>query len=155
MYDRSRGIKKWIFIFGILFLFMGSLFAQDITSGEKSPIKKQVLTDTSVAAKYDMAWQNLIIQRHWDTISEKPDLREISYHVPEISTDTLKIRLEKLNEKTPFNISYNPSLEKVIRAFLKKRPKDIEKLLGLSSYYFPMFETSFYSKHTPSKVLSP
>lgn len=152
MYDRSRGIKKRIFIFGILFLFMGSLFAQDITSGEKSPIKKQVLTDTSVAAKYDMAWQNLIIQRHWDTISENPDLREISYHVPEISTDTLKIRLEKLNEKTPFNISYNPSLEKVIRAFLKKRPKDIEKLLGLSSYYFPMFETVLDAYNLPLEI---
>jgi membrane-bound lytic murein transglycosylase D len=57
-----------------------------------------------------------------------------------ISTDTLKARLAHLNSKTPFNISYNPSLESVIQYYLRRNKKSMESLMSLSHYYFPLFE---------------
>lgn len=58
----------------------------------------------------------------------------------ELPTEVLKQRLEELNARTPFNVEYNPSLESVIKGYLKNRRKTMAKLMALSDYYFPMFE---------------
>lgn len=58
----------------------------------------------------------------------------------ELKTDLLKTRLEKLNENTPFNLAYNPSLEKMINGYLTKRRKQFPELMSRAKYYFPMFE---------------
>ena len=58
----------------------------------------------------------------------------------ELPTEVLKQRLEELNARTPFNVEYNPSLESVIRGYLKNRRRTMAKLMALSDYYFPMFE---------------
>ena len=39
----------------------------------------------------------------------------------DLSTEVLKKRLKRLDDKSPFNIEYNPALENVIKTFLKKR----------------------------------
>ncbi|WP_317196460.1 lytic transglycosylase domain-containing protein [Robertkochia flava] len=60
-----------------------------------------------------------------------------------LPTDTLKARLELLNQKTPFHIEYNPILESVINNYLKNRKKQLTRLIALSKYYFPLFEQEF------------
>ena len=57
-----------------------------------------------------------------------------------LSKELLIDRLKKLDEKTPFNLSYNPALEKVINKYLKYRKKYYPALIAKSEYYFPMFE---------------
>lgn len=57
-----------------------------------------------------------------------------------ISTDLLKLRLHKLNAKTPFHLEYNPTLERVINSYLKYRKKYYPALMARAEYYFPMFE---------------
>ncbi len=57
-----------------------------------------------------------------------------------LSSETLKKRLQNLDNKTPFHIAYNPSLEKVIKSYLKYRKKYYPKLMARAKYYFPMFE---------------
>ena len=37
------------------------------------------------------------------------------------NTDTIKTRLETLNNKTPIDISYTPELEKLIKEYLKTK----------------------------------
>ena len=54
--------------------------------------------------------------------------------------DVLKSRLSNLNDKTPFNLEYNPSLENVINSYLLNRKKYYPALMAKSKYYFPMFE---------------
>ncbi|MDX1461450.1 MAG: LysM peptidoglycan-binding domain-containing protein [Marinirhabdus sp.] len=63
---------------------------------------------------------------------------EVPYE--ELPTEVLKQRLEELNARTPFNVEYNPSLESVIRGYLKNRRKTMATLMALSDYYFPLFE---------------
>jgi membrane-bound lytic murein transglycosylase D len=75
-----------------------------------------------------------------------------SIYYPELPTDTLKSRLERLNAKTPFNIEYNPSLESVIKSYLKNRKKHLETLMALSQYYFPMFERELDNHDIPLEV---
>jgi len=57
-----------------------------------------------------------------------------------VTTDLLKERLTVLNENTPFNLAYNPSLEKVINSYLQYRKKYYPALMAKAKYYFPMFE---------------
>lgn len=57
-----------------------------------------------------------------------------------LTTDLLKQRLSLLNEKTPFNLAFNPALEKVINSYLGYRKKYYPALMAKAKYYFPMFE---------------
>ena len=57
-----------------------------------------------------------------------------------LTTELMKFRLANLNEKTPFNLAYNPALEKVINKYLLHRKKYYPALMAKARYYFPMFE---------------
>ena len=57
-----------------------------------------------------------------------------------LTTDLLKSRLSKLNTDTPFNLEFNPALEKVINSYLRYRKKYYPALMAKARYYFPMFE---------------
>ncbi|GGG92991.1 hypothetical protein GCM10011416_07560 [Polaribacter pacificus] len=57
-----------------------------------------------------------------------------------IPTEVLKERLQRLDEKTPFHLAYNPALEKEIKSYLTYRKKYYPSLMAKAEYYFPMFE---------------
>jgi len=73
-------------------------------------------------------------------------------YYPELPTDTLKKRLTILNAKTPFNVAYNPSLESVIKGYLKNRKQSTETLIQRSHYYFPMFEAVLDKHNLPLEI---
>ena len=115
---------------------------------------KDTLKDDEFVAGIDEKWlEELYSNSLYDTIYASVsdlDYSEIDY--PELPTDTLKKRLQKLNAKTPFNIEYNPALESVIKRFLKDRRQSLERLLGLSHFYFPMFEYELDKYDLPLEI---
>lgn len=115
-------------------------------------IKK--LEDLQIAMEFDKKWrEELYSESLYDTIYESvTTLNYDEVYYPELPTDTLKKRLEALNARTPFNIAYNPSLESVIKNYLKNRRKSMEKLMALSAYYFPMFEKELDNHDIPLEV---
>ena len=102
----------------------------------------QDLKDLPKAAVIDSVWKlellnsDLFETMHREILEQ--DYSEVVYK--ELPTDTLKARLAKLNARTPFNVEYNPILESVIKSYLKRNKKSMERLMALSEYYFPMFE---------------
>ncbi len=58
----------------------------------------------------------------------------------ELTTALLKERLAHLNSQTPFHVEYNPSLERLIKYYLKTRKETLGDLMAKAAYYFPMFE---------------
>jgi len=70
----------------------------------------------------------------------------------EMSTEILKKRLQKMDDKSPFNIEYNTSLENVIKSFLKNRKHSFERLMAISEYYFPMFEEHLAKYDVPLEI---
>ncbi|WP_378188454.1 LysM peptidoglycan-binding domain-containing protein [Aquimarina sp. W85] len=70
----------------------------------------------------------------------------------ELPTDTLKARLAELNARTPFNVEYNPSLESVIKSYLKNRHEHLERLMALSEFYFPLFEQELDNHNIPLEI---
>ncbi|WP_179317162.1 LysM peptidoglycan-binding domain-containing protein [Winogradskyella undariae] len=133
----------------------GKLFK---TEDKIHPIKDSLdvknLSDLPEAAKLDEKWlEELYNNSLFDTIYKS--IAEMNYKpvdYPELSTDTLKARLERLNARTPFNVEYNESLESVIKSYLKHRRRSFEKLIGLSHFYFPMFEQEFANHDIPLEM---
>lgn len=121
---------------------------------ESDSIKVRSLEDLDYAAELDQKWLDELYNNDlFDTIYNSVsvlDYEEVYY--PELPTDTLKARLAILDAKTPFNIEYNPSLESVIKSFLKNKRQYFERLIGLSSFYFPMFERELDNYDVPLEV---
>jgi len=115
---------------------------------------KNMFEDHKLAAELDEKWLNeLYSSSLYDTIYKSvSELKYDEVYYPELPTDTLKKRLEALNAKTPFNIEYNPSLESVIKRYLKNRRQSLERLMTLSHYYFPMFEKELDNYNIPLEV---
>ena len=80
--------------------------------------------------------------------SEEIELTEYE----DLPTELLKHRLEQLDAKTPFDISYNPSLERLIKHYLKTRRTSMSRLMALSDYFFPMFEEEFDKYDLPLEI---
>ncbi len=70
----------------------------------------------------------------------------------ELPTELLKERLKRMDEKSPFNIEYNIGLENVIKSFLKNRKKGFERLMGISQFYFPIFEEELAKNNIPLEI---
>ena len=113
------------------------------------------LKDHSQAAMYDSLWMKELIANaplfeaiYEDVTTLEPD----STYVLDLNTDTLKLRLEKLNQKTPFNVAYNPSLENVIKSFLTRRRGLMQRMLTASQFYFPLFEQEMDNHNIPLEM---
>lgn len=117
--------------------------------------KKYDLKDNPLAARYDSLWMKELIANAplFDAIYEDvTTLEPDSTYVLDLNTDTLKLRLEKLNQKTPFNVAYNPSLENVIKSFLTRRRGLMQRMLTASQFYFPLFEQQMDNHGIPLEM---
>ncbi len=56
------------------------------------------------------------------------------------SEETIRKRLKILDDSSPIDFSYNKSTKYYINRYLEKDVKLISRMLGISSYYFPMIE---------------
>ncbi|AUC82967.1 LysM peptidoglycan-binding domain-containing protein [Lacinutrix sp. Bg11-31] len=112
------------------------------------------LQDHEFASEIDKKWmEELYSTSLFDTIyRDVTDLKYEAVYYPELPTDTLKARLARLNARTPFNIEYNPQLENLIKRWLKNRHHSMERLMGLSKYYFPMFEREMDNYNIPLEM---
>lgn len=70
----------------------------------------------------------------------------------ELPTELLKQRLEELDSKTPFNISYNPQLEQIIKSYLSKRKPVFSVIMERARFYFPMFEEHLDKYNIPLEL---
>jgi membrane-bound lytic murein transglycosylase D len=112
------------------------------------------LLDDPNAATIDSLWQKELFKSSLYT-NLRDSLLDQEYNevvFEDLPTDTLKMRLERLNAKTPFNIEYNPLLENVIKSYLKRNKKSMERLMALSTYYFPLFEQKLDMHNIPLEI---
>ena len=116
-------------------------------------IKKTFINHSEVACM-DSMWMKELSSNELSDIQFE-DILKINPDesvVYDLNTDVLKERLAKLDAKSPFNIEYNVGLENVIKSLLKNRKKSYERLLGISQYYFPLFEEALSKYNIPIEV---
>ncbi|WP_291867307.1 LysM peptidoglycan-binding domain-containing protein [Maribacter sp.] len=121
----------------------------------KDNTAKYDLKDLEHAAKYDSLWMKELLETNAlfeDMYEEVATLDPDITYETEINTDSLKARLERLNQRTPFNIAYNPSLENVIKSFLNRKRGLMERMLTVSQFYFPLFEEQLDNYDIPLEM---
>ena len=141
--------------------FFTLLDSDDVEFANNIPIHKFIkdssvfaLFDDPDAAVIDSLWQKeLFTSSLYNDIRDSLLNQEYNEVVfDELPTDTLIARLERLNARTPFNIEYNPLLENVIKSYLKRNKKGMERLMALSTYYFPLFEQKLDKHNIPLEI---
>lgn len=156
-------IKKLISL--SLLIASSAIFAQDTivaTSVKKEPLTRKEVLDSlkstfvrdNIASCIDSLWMKELVSL--DLYNELTfDIKNINVDEKveyELPTELLKERLKKLDEKSPFNIEYNVGLENVIKSFLKNRKRAFERLMGVSQFYFPLFEESLAAQNIPLEI---
>ncbi|SIQ03940.1 LysM peptidoglycan-binding domain-containing protein [Maribacter ulvicola] len=132
------------------------LKSEDLTLFKPTESSTYNLKDNALAAKFDSLWMKELVEaaplynEMHEEIMVGPDTA--STFVLDLPTDTLKMRLAKMNAKTPFNVEYNKSLESVIKSFLTRKRGLMERMLTLSQFYFPLFEQEFDNKNIPLEM---
>ena len=103
--------------------------------------KNIAIIDHVEASKFDKKWMASLRNSMIDSsllILPQDTIGKVV--IENFSTELLKERLAELDKSTPFNVEYNPSLEKIIKHYLKNRQQTMANLMGKAKYYFPMFE---------------
>jgi len=149
----------------ILFLFCSlSIFAQqkeirtqvlktDINISYLDSLKSTFVSD-NLASCVDSLWMkeltSLDIYNNLESDIKTINLDEnVEYELP---TTLLKARLKEMDSKSPFKIEYNQGLENLIKSFLKNRKKSYERLMAISEYYFPIFESALAKQNVPLEI---
>ncbi|MDN3723087.1 LysM peptidoglycan-binding domain-containing protein [Aequorivita sp. SDUM287046] len=112
------------------------------------------LKDMALARKKDSLWlkelyKSDLFEDIYNSVANQ-DYEPVQYD--ELPTEVLKQRLKELDARTPFKVEYNTSLESVIKQYLKNRRGSIERLMGLSEYYFPLFEQELDKHNLPLEL---
>ena len=115
----------------------------------------QVLGDYDLPASYDSLWLEELSRSH-ALYPEMSNLVITAADEPADltgwDTEVFKTRLQRLNERTPLDISYNPSLENVVKSFLVRKKELLSRMLTASQFYFPMFEESLDRHNIPLEI---
>jgi membrane-bound lytic murein transglycosylase D len=153
-------MNKLMFSLYLLFCITSNGFSQNTTQ-DTLKIKvsyldsiKKTFVNHKISDKVDKLWFNELqrLDIYKDLIT---DIETINPDTPvdfELPTELLKQRLKLMDEKSPFNIEYNQGLENVIKSFLKNRKSSFERLMGVSQYYFPMFEEALAKYNIPLEI---
>ncbi|UII81579.1 lytic transglycosylase domain-containing protein [Flagellimonas sp. CMM7] len=123
-----------------------------VSVGEDSKTK---LMDLEEARRYDSLWLKELhdsAQLFSELLLEVQNPSEEEITMVDLPTDTLKARLALLDEKTPFNISYNSSLESVIKSFLVRKKDLMQRMITASQFYFPLFEQELDNQDVPLEI---
>ncbi len=103
--------------------------------------KNLAIIDHPEASEFDKKWMESLRNSAIDSsLIVLPQDTVGKIVIDNFSTDQLKERLALLDSNTPFNFEYNPSLERIIKHYLKNRPETLANLMGRAKYYFPLFE---------------
>ncbi|MEC4003564.1 LysM peptidoglycan-binding domain-containing protein [Flavobacterium sp. SUN052] len=149
----------------LLLVASASFYGQETLNQQDSIVKKEVkisyldsikatFVNDEMASCIDSLWMKDLasLDLYNDMITDIKNVdvdQKVDFELP---TELLKERLKKMDEKSPFNIEYNIGLENVIKSFLKNRRKSFERLLGVSQYYFPLFEEELAKNNIPLEI---
>lgn len=126
----------------VFLLFSSSFFAQQKDSGEFN----ESTTSYAYTGKTETKWL--------DDITESDLYKVIENHSSEgpFTSELLQKRLEALHNSTPFEVAYNPTVERIIRLYLNERKETIANLMDKAQYFFPIFEEYLDKYNLPLEI---
>jgi membrane-bound lytic murein transglycosylase D len=148
-----------------LFLLFGFSAWAGQPHGENDTLKTKTinlesvdLKDDPFAAKLDSLLSlNFFVDESDKLVREGElsgvDLAKDSLYAELVVSDSIyQMRLERLNERTPLNLVYNPTVKSYIELYSQRRREQVSRMLGLAQYYFPLFEATLDKYDMPLEI---
>lgn len=132
--------KKIVLSFLIIAVFFPFILAQDedfsepLSSSETSEMLESSFT---VPSSFNSVMDSLMFS-YYAKHAKKGKCKKKGYENIEYSDSIIKLKLESLPNE--IDMPYNNKVKTVINFYVDRRRDHVEKLLGLSKYYFPIFE---------------
>lgn len=109
--------------------------------------------DDPIAAMLDSMMHNSFIA----SIPKTPTQHGNKYHfavdsIPSSDPIIVESRLAKLNAQSPFDLVYNSDVQAYINMYTVHNRKSVERMLGLSELYYPMFEEKLDKYNLPLEL---
>ncbi len=156
----AQGINKEILAKSTL---PGALTKEGNTSEKQSENKAHLIStlgsevygDYDLSRRYDSLWLQELAKNeelYNELLDEAGSEETLASEPVGWDTEVFKSRLQRLNERTPLDISYNPSLEMVVKSFLLKKKDLLGRMITASQFYFPMFEEALDRNNIPLEI---
>ncbi|HEX2616002.1 MAG TPA: LysM peptidoglycan-binding domain-containing protein [Flavobacteriales bacterium] len=71
---------------------------------------------------------------------------------PSYKADVYRQRLNILDERTPFKLTYNEPVQSYIDLYAKRKREQTSRMLGLAQLYFPVFEEALDRYNMPQEL---
>lgn len=136
-------------------LIMVFVFSVTVRAGVQDTIKQQDTVWTGESEfldNIDSLTNSWYIQQSLNNqqLKEYAVNHNSAEYIPEFSDDIYRERLSKL--PAVFNLVYNDKVKSFIDVYAKKRRDKTEIILGLSGYYFPLFESALDALNLPHEL---
>ena len=119
-----------------LFGFSQIALALNRNDGNKDSLKVVFLDNPIVASFDSLLISNLSFS---DALFSYDSAMAVS--TPPVFSDSVyEVRIQHLDAKTPIDLVYNPYVKQYINVYTKQRRQQMSRMMGLSAYYFPVFE---------------
>ncbi len=142
-----------IALFTLIYSFLsGGLMASPIDTTEVEPDSTQIedwsFEDDPFAARIDsLMMLTLFVQEVTQPVDSL-----LGDSIPVFADSIIEARMAYLNSQTPFDLVYNDQVKRYINLYANRRRNQVERILGLAEYYFPMFEASLDKYDMPLEL---
>ena len=142
--------RKMIAALSLVLLICNSSFSSVLDTIK--PKACQLTDETEFLDNIDSLTNNWYIQQSLKTIHDKEFAinHSSSDYIPDFTDEVYKDRLAKL--PAIVNLVYNDKVKAFIDVYSKKKREKTEILLGLSDYYFPLFEAALDAFDLPHEL---
>ena len=133
----------------LIFIAVLSLFCLNLKANQDTIIFK----DDPIAAMLDSLAHNNYIR----SIPRQQSHNNNKFHyahdsVPVADPIVIEARLAKLNAQSPFDLVYNNDVQNYINLYVVRKRDLVERMLGLSQLYYPMFEEHLDKYNIPLEL---
>ena len=131
----------------LVLALLGAVFLQEPRAQEEMYYTEVV--DTTSAALLDEAMERLYMQWQAQSLRLEPCDEDTAYMPPFLKDDVIR-RLSAL--PNVIEMPYNQVVQSMINMYAGRRRKQVSYMLGLSSYYFPLFEEALEKGGLPLEL---
>lgn len=134
-------------------VFLVAIGLSLITEGISQSSDSALFIGDPIAAMLDSLMHNNYIA----SIPKTQTQRGNKYHfaadsIPRLDPAQVEERLAKLNSQSPFDLVYNSNVQSYINLYAFRNRKSVERMLGLSELYNPIFEEALDKYNLPLEL---
>jgi len=138
-------------ILSVCVLIVCSFFGYSQTdSGIPNSVKGELSVEgSSYSALVDSIWVSQL-ESHELIYNYRVNL-DTAQVIKDLPDSVYLKRFEELDNNSPFDLSYNPAVEKYIKEYLRYS-SHLKKIMGLAEFYFPLMEQELDANNIPLEL---